>query len=190
MTTTTSFRRMDESTADQWRVIGEEHLRHADRVAERVLGMLRSLAEITDGFATDQLTHCLQTAALAEAAGADDEVVVAALCHDIGKAVSVANHPAIAAEILKPYVRDDVYEMIRVHQDFQGRHYYAHFGGDPDAREQHRESLTAEQFDLAARFADEWDQAAFDPDYNTPPLEHFEPLVRKMFAFKSAVPAK
>ena len=188
--TPTSFTRMDESTQEQWITIGMEHAAHADRVADRVLMLLRSLEEITDGFATDQLTHCLQTATLAERAGADDEIVVAALCHDVGKAVSVANHPAIAASILQPYVRPDVYEMIRVHQDFQGRHYYQPFGGDPDAREQHRDTLTPEQFELAARFADEWDQIAFDPNYDTLPLEHFEPKVREVFAFKSAIPAK
>ncbi len=193
MTTTqtpTSFTRMDESTAEQWMVIGTEHAANGGRVADRVLMLLESLGDIVDGFATDQLTHCLQTATLAERAGADDEIVVAALCHDVGKAVSVANHPAIAAAILQPYVRPDVYEMIRVHQDFQGRHYYHHFGGDPDAREQHRDSLTPEQFELAARFADEWDQIAFDPNYDTLPLEHFEPKVRAVFAFKSAVPTK
>src|SRR3954452_17974294 len=132
-----TFTRMDESTAEQWAVIGVETTQNQGRVADRVLDMLRSLSDITDGFATDQLTHCLQTATLAERAGADQEVVVAALCHDIGKAISVPNHPRIAAEILRPYVRDDVYKMILVHQDFQGRHYYAHFGGDPDAREKH-----------------------------------------------------
>ena len=41
--------------------------------------MLRSLAEITDGFAVDQLTHSLQTATLAERAGADEEIVFASL---------------------------------------------------------------------------------------------------------------
>jgi predicted HD phosphohydrolase len=178
---TQTFTRMDESTADQWAVIGAETMEHQDRVAERVLGMLRSLADITDGFAVDQLTHSLQTATLAERAGADDEVVVASLCHDIGKAVSVPNHPGIAAAILRPYVRDEVYKMILVHQDFQGRHYYSHFGGDPDAREAHRDALTAEEFELAERFADEWDQIAFDPAYDTLPLEHFEPLVRETF---------
>jgi predicted HD phosphohydrolase len=177
----TTFTRMDESTAEQWAVIGAETFQNQGRVAERVLGLLRSLADITDGFATDQLTHCLQTATLAERAGADDEVVVAALCHDVGKAVSVPNHPAIAAEILKPYVRSEVYEMIRVHQDFQGRHYYQHFGGDPGAREKHRADLSADVFALAERFADEWDQAAFDPDYDTLPLEHFEERVRQVF---------
>src|SRR4051812_19711002 len=178
----TTFTRMDESTAEQWGVIGTESFKNQSRVADRVLGMLESLSDIVDGFATDQLTHCLQTATLAERAGADDEVVVAALCHDIGKAISVPNHPGIAAAILRPYVRDEVYKMILVHQDFQGKHYYAHFGGDPNARDKHRDTLTADEFELAARFADEWDQTAFDPAYDTLPLEHFEPLVRQAFA--------
>jgi predicted HD phosphohydrolase len=178
-TGTKSFRRMDESTADQWAVIGTESFKNQGRVADRVLAMLESLGDITDGFAVDQLTHCLQTATRAERAGADDEVVIASLCHDIGKAVSVPNHPRIAAEILKPYVRDDVYWMILVHQDFQGRHYYHHFGGDPNAREQYKGHPA---YELAERFADEWDQAAFDPDYDTLPLEHFEPRLRELFA--------
>lgn len=175
-----TFTRMDESTAEQWLEIGARTAENQGRVADRMLMLLRSLAEITDGFGTDQLTHCLQTATLAEEAGADDEVVFASLMHDVGKAISVPNHPAIAAEIIKPYVRRDVYEMIRVHQDFQGRHYYAHFGGDPEAREKHRGALSAEQFDLAAHFADDWDQVAFDPDRPTLQLEHFEPLVRRI----------
>jgi predicted HD phosphohydrolase len=178
----TSFRSMDTSTAEQWAVIGTETAKNQGRVAERVLGLLRSLADITDGFSTDQLTHCLQTATLAERAGADDEVVVASLCHDIGKAISVPNHPEIAASILKSYVRPEVHKMILVHQDFQGAHYYHHFGGDPAAREKHRDTLNADEFELAARFADEWDQKAFDPDYDTLPLEHFEDKVRAVFA--------
>ncbi len=172
-----TFTRMDESTAEQWAVIGRATAENQPRVAERTLELLRSLGEITDGFAVDQLTHCLQTASLAERAGADDELIFASLLHDIGKAVSVPNHPEIAAAIIKPYVRSEVYHAIRVHQDFQGRHYYAHFGGDPNAREPYRGEPW---FDLAAQFADEWDQTAFDPDYDTPPLEHYEPLVRAL----------
>jgi predicted HD phosphohydrolase len=169
---------MDESTAEQWATIGMETAKNQGRVADRVLMLLRSLDEVVDGFAVDQLTHCLQTATMAERDGADKEVVVAALCHDVGKAISVPNHPAIAAEMLRPYVRPAVYEMIRVHQDFQGRHYYHHFGGDPNARDQYQGH---ESFALAERFADEWDQQAFDPDYDTLPLEHFEARVRAVF---------
>ena len=53
MTAVTSFRSMDESTAEQWAVIGAETSQNQGRVAERVLDMLRSLGDITDGFATD-----------------------------------------------------------------------------------------------------------------------------------------
>jgi predicted HD phosphohydrolase len=174
-----TFTSMDVSTREEWLEIGRQTSANQPRVADRVLDLLRSLETIVDGFVTDQLTHCLQTATLAERAGADDEVVVAALCHDIGKAISVPNHPEIAAAILKPYVRREVHFMIAAHQDFQGRHYYHHFGMDPDARAQHADSP---YFDLAQRFADEWDQKAFDPAYDTLPLEHFEPKVRAVFA--------
>ena len=64
--TASTFTRMDESTADQWAVIGKETYENQGRVADNALRMLRSLADVTDGFAGDQLTHSLQTATRAE----------------------------------------------------------------------------------------------------------------------------
>lgn len=174
-----SFTRMDESTAEQWAVIGAETMANQPRVAEEVLSMLRRLEAITDGFNANQLVHALQTATLAERAGADQELIVTSLCHDIGKLISVLNHPEIAAAILKPYVRDEVYQAIKAHQDFQGRHYYHHFGGDVNARDRYQGE---DFYALAAQFADDWDQVAFDPDGPYEPLEHFEPMVREVFA--------
>ena len=159
--------------------IAEVTTANQPRVATAVLAMLESLSSVTDGFAVDQLTHCLQTAARAEEAGADEEVIVAALLHDVGKAISVPNHPRIAAEILRPYVREEVAMMIEVHQDFQGRHYYHHLGLDPNARDQY---VGQPWYALAERFADEWDQTSFDPDGPIPPLEHFAPMVQRVFA--------
>ena len=173
-----TFTRMDQSTAEEWAEIGRQTSEHQPRVADSILAMLRSLAAITDGFATDQLTHCLQTATLAEKAGADTEVIVASLCHDIGKAVSVPNHGPIAAEMLRPYVRPDVVWMLQVHQDFQGKHYYSHFGADPNKRDAF---VDHPAYELTSQFTDEWDQIAFDPNGETYPLEHFEPLVREVF---------
>ena len=174
-----TFRRMDESTADEWAVIGQAHADDQHLVAEHVLDLLRSLKSEVGGFNVDQLTHSLQTATRAERAGADTEMIVAALCHDIGKAISIANHPRIAAEILRPYVGEDTFHIIRAHQDFQGRHYYAHFGKDPDARAGYRDEPW---FAHAERFADEWDQISFDEAYPTESLEHFEAMVRAVFA--------
>ena len=61
---------------------------------------------------------------------------------------------------------------------------------NPDAREKHRDTLSADEFQLAERFADDWDQKAFDPDYDTLPLEHFEDKVRTVFASAIIVPPK
>jgi predicted HD phosphohydrolase len=169
---------MDQGSVEDWMVIAQESVPYQEQVAERILGMLRTLDGFAGGFGVSQLTHALQTATLAERAGAPDDLVVGALCHDVGKAVSLANHPAIAAEIIKPYVSEETYQIVRTHQDFQGRHYYAYLGKDPELRTTHQDQPW---YAAAERFTDEWDQAAFDPAYDTLPLEHFEPLVRRVF---------
>ena len=174
-----SFTRMDQSSVADWRAIGGEVAQRQAGMPAMIKGMLRQLAAQVDGFAIDQLQHGLQTATRAGRAGATEEMIVAALCHDIGKAISVVNHPAIAAEILKPYVSPDTYEIIRTHQDFQGKHYYALLGLNPDARQQYAGEPWFEQ---ARIFTDEWDQTSFDPNYDTLPLEHFEPLLDRVFS--------
>jgi predicted HD phosphohydrolase len=148
-------------------------------VPDRILALLRSLEPLRQGFLVDQLEHSLQTATRAERAGADLDIVVASLCHDMGKALTNVNHPAIAAEMIKPWVDPDVYWMVQVHQDFQGLHYYGRMGLDPMMRRRHADHPA---YELAERFADEWDQTAFDPEYDTRPLEHFEPMVREVFS--------
>jgi predicted HD phosphohydrolase len=147
-------------------------------VPDRILGLLRTTDELVQGFQITQLGHGLQTATMAERAGADVDMVVAALCHDMGKVISNANHPAVAAEMIRPWVSEAAYWVVTVHQDFEGMHYYARMGLDPMMRRRHAGHPC---YELAERFADEWDQHAFDPDYPTLPLEHFEPMVREVF---------
>ncbi len=179
MTTRARFRRMDEATAEDWAIIRERVWETQPEVAERVLAMLEGLAQIEEGFAVNQLVHATQTATRAERAGASEELVLAALCHDIGKALSSFGHAAIGAAILRPYVSDDVHWLLTNHQLIQGRHYVQHFGGDPEAWRALEEHP---MFETAWRFVEEWDQASFDPDYPTLPLEHFAPLVRRALA--------
>jgi predicted HD phosphohydrolase len=119
------------------------------------------------------------TATLARKAGADEETVVAALLHDIGKTLSVANHAAIGAELLKPYVSEDIYLAIRHHQEFQGRYYYRHLGLPTDLRDAH---VGASWYGLAEKLVDEWDMIAFDPDFAVDPLESFEPALVRIFS--------
>jgi predicted HD phosphohydrolase len=116
---------------------------------------------------------------MAERAGADLDMIVGSLVHDMGKVISNANHPAMAAEMIRPWVSDEAYWVVKVHQDFEGKHYYARMGMDPMMRLKHKDHA---YYELAERFADDWDQNAFDPDYDTLPLEHFEPMVREVFS--------
>ena len=173
------FTRMDQSTTAEWMTIGGEVAQRQAQMPALIKSMLRQLEAQVDGFETNQLVHALQTATRAVRDNASDEMIVAALCHDIGKVISVINHPAIAAEILKPYVARETYEIIRTHQDFQGRHYYALMGLNPDARSQY---VKESWYPLAEKFTDEWDQTSFDPNYDTLPFEYFEPMLEQVFS--------
>ena len=163
---------------------------HVDRdlmyVPDRILAMLRASAGIVQNMQIDQLEHGLITATMAERAGMDVDVVVASLCHDMGKVISTPNHSAISAEMIRAFVSDDAYWMVKVHQDFEGIHYFGYMGLDPLMRLQHKDHPA---YELAERFADEWDEKAFDPDYDYLPLEHFEPMVREVFSRAAKRPA-
>ena len=130
-----------------------------------------------DGFAIDQLGHALQTATRAERGGADAELIVAALMHDVGKLFGDDYHDAVSAEMLHGYVRDDVYRIVKHHQDFTVLH-------RPDLRRRSRtpgDVVHEPWFAAAETFADEWDQLSFDPNYATESLPHFEPLIHNLF---------
>jgi predicted HD phosphohydrolase len=171
---------MLEGTQGDWAAISLAHLEHQRSEAPRqIMDNLARLGELTLGFAADQLTHSLMCATLARRSGASDEEVVAALCHDMGKLFSVPNHGPIAAEMLKPYVSEEIYQAIYWHQDFQGEHYFAFLGKDPRARDRFRQEPW---YDFAAKLVDEWDAPAFDPEFAADPLESFAPEVERVFA--------
>src|SRR5262245_19764632 len=113
------FTRMDESNRDQWTFILEETQREQEQVPARILTMLEQLGAIAGGFGVSQLHHALQTATMARRDNASDELVLAALCHDIGKAISIPNHAEISASIIRKYVSEPVHQIVLTHQDFQ-----------------------------------------------------------------------
>ncbi len=175
-----SFARMQDGKPEHWMKIGAEHQKHYKTAApRRIMQHLQDLDELTLGFGCSQLQHSLMTATLARNSGASDEETVAALCHDIGKTMSVPNHGAIAAEILKPYVSDDLYHVIKYHQDFQGAYYYNYMGKSTTLREDHKDKSW---FPLACKLVDEWDAPAFDPDFDVDSLESFEPEIMSVFS--------
>jgi len=178
-----SFTRMDESTAEDWAGIMAQHDGLVDALPDRILDQLRLLDSEASGFAVDRLTHSLQTANRAELDGRDDAYLVCALIHDIGDVLGPLNHPDIAAAILRPWVSDAYHWMVQQHAVFQGYYFWHHIGGDRNARDALRGH---EHYDLTEEFVRKYDMPAFDPEYSTPSLDHYEPLLRAFFAHAPA----
>jgi len=171
------FRQMKDGSKEEFLFLEKHESEFAKGLADRVLQALRQLETSLSGYQVTRLEHSLQTATRAEADGADDEMIVAALVHDIGDDLSPHNHSQYAASILRPYVRPEVTWIINQHGLFQN--YYIHFfGGDPNERDYLKDH---KWFQACVDFCEKWDQASFDPDFPTRSLEHFEPLVRKIF---------
>ena len=174
-----TFHSMDQGTQEDWNLIATEAIHNFVGLPERLMAHLRLLDGDFGGFAVDRLTHSLQTAARAERAGRDDEYVMCALIHDIGDTLGPANHADIGAAILKPFISEQNHWMMEQHGIFQGYYFFHFLGADRNLRDQFEGH---EWFDYCAEFCHEYDQAAFDPAYDTPPLEHYEPLIRSICA--------
>jgi predicted HD phosphohydrolase len=153
---------------------------------DRLLVALGRLGDSLQGYKVSRLEHSLQSATRAENDGADIEMIVAALVHDIGDELAPENHSQMAASILRPYVRAEVTWVVEMHGLFQMQ-YYAHFyDKDPSGHLAYRDHPW---FDSCQRFCAVYDQAAFDPAYPTKPLSHFEPMLREVFSRKPFDPA-
>jgi predicted HD phosphohydrolase len=174
-----SFTTMSEGTAEDWTIIAGHTAEFMVGLPDRVLSHLRLLDGDFGGFPVDRLTHSLQTAARAERAGRDDAYVLCALLHDIGDTLGSFNHADIGAAIVKPFVSEELHWMVEHHAEFQGYYFFHYLGLDRDMRERHRGHP---QYDATVEFCADFDSPAFDPAYDTPPLEHYEPLVRSMMA--------
>lgn len=92
-------------------------------LVEVVLALLTAGAEVTYGERVTMLDHALQTAAVAANDGADDELVLAALLHDIGHVLGDAGawglptHAEVGARALRPLLAPAVVEPIGLHVD-------------------------------------------------------------------------
>ena len=183
---TVRFEHMVDGTSEDYDLIGRELADHkANHLTDHILGTLKAMAGPLLGYQVDRFQHCLQSATRALRNGEDDEMVVAALLHDVGDPIAPENHSAVAADILRPYVSDRTHWIIRHHGLFQGYYYFHHLGADRDAREAFRDH---EWFDDCAAFCEEYDQNCFERNHDTMALEEFEPMVRELFSRDSRFP--
>ena len=175
----TAFTRMDDASPEQLAtIISQAQIHLTDKLVDTMVSLLDTLKGPTLGYAVDRYEHSLQTASRAHREGARTDLVVAALLHDVGDTISPANHSALAGAIVSPYLDEEATWVVRHHGVFQGYHYWDRIGLDRNAREVYRSSP---YFDAAAHFCGAWDQEAFDPDYDSLPLDTFMPMLREVF---------
>jgi predicted HD phosphohydrolase len=177
MTARAQFHAMTQGTTQDWQAIGAAGRAFNQQHADRLLQALRDLGSDAGGFAVDRLEHSLQTATRAFRDGRDEEYVVCALMHDIGDLMGPANHAEVGAVIMKPYVSEANHWMMDKHGVFQGYYFFHLIGLDREMREQYRGHP---HFEYCAQFCHLYDQSSFEPDYDTMPLEAFEPMLRRV----------
>ena len=184
---TVDFTAMKDGTREDYLLLRPLEDAHLKGTADRIIRELKLQAEETlPGYKISRLEHGLQAATRAHREGADIDWVVGTLLHDIGDGLAPQNHDRFAAEILRPFMREEVVWTVEHHGAFQMYYYAHHYGWNQHEREKYKDSI---YYQSCADFCERWDQSSFDPDYRSEKLDFFLPMVAQVFARRAHDPA-
>ena len=173
-----NFKQMKDGTKDEYLFLDKYEKQYIKKTADRILSFMYKLNDTLEGYQITRLEHSLQTATRALNDKATDEMIVAALLHDIGDELAPLNHAEYAAAVLKPYVSEKTHWIIEKHGIFQMYYYAHHLGGDKNEREKF---IGHKFYNDTLNFCENWDQKSFDPNFKSLTLNDFEPFVKKIF---------
>jgi predicted HD phosphohydrolase len=179
------FDRLDDGTDADFQVMRRVHERNLAKLPDLLLSMLSSLKGDA-AYPVDRLEHSVQTATRAMRDGADEELIVCALLHDVGETLGPLNHGDVVAAVLKPFISEQNHWVLAKHPIFQTYFYAQHLGLDPNARDQYKDSP---YFQACVDFTTNWDEISFEPGYDSEPLSTFEPMVRRVLTRPWTPPA-
>ena len=172
---------MKNGTKDDYLFLDRHEKNFASKTADRILKFMSGLTETLEGYQISRLEHSLQSATRAHKNWESEEMVVAALLHDIGDELAPMNHSEYAAAILKPYVSERTHWIVEKHGEFQMFYYAHHLGGDKNKRDEYKGH---KYYQATIDFCEKYDQNSFDPNYKSLPLDFFKPMVKKIFSRK------
>ena len=175
---TVSFTTMKQGTPEDYRIIAENDCQTAGELPRRIVEHLKKMEEDDGAYQISRLDHVLQCATRAYRDGADDDWIIAALLHDIGDVLAPFTHGQVAAEIIRPFVREEVTWVVRNHGIFQMHYNTSLSAHERKSREQYKDHL---YYQYAVDFCERWDQCSFDPNYPTEKLTFFEPFIDRVF---------
>ena len=173
-----SFNEMKKGTKEDYLLLDKHEKKFVKNTADRILKFMTTLTETLEGYKISRLEHSLQTATRALKDGANDEMIVASLLHDIGDELAPLNHSEYAAAVLKPYVSEKTHWIIDKHGIFQMYYYAHHLGGNKNEREKFKDH---KYFNDTINFCENWDQKSFDPNFKSLKLDDFKPYVKRVF---------
>ena len=173
------FKQMKEGSKEDYLLLNKLEKKFIEGTADRVLKTMQGLTSSLVGYQINRLEHSLQTATRALKEKASDEMIVAALLHDIGDELAPNNHAEFAAAILKPYVSEKTSWIVEKHGIFQMYYYAHHLGFNKNERDKYKGH---KYYPATAEFCEKWDQISFDPNYKSLLLKEFEPYVKKIFS--------
>ena len=176
---TVDFIRMEDGNREEYEFLDQLEEEYKAGLADKLLLALRQLQHSLSGYKISRLDHALQGATRAYRANEPEEMILTVLLHDIGDELAPYSHSEMAAAILRPFVSEKLYWIVKQHGLFQMYYYAHHCGGDRNARDKFKDH---EWYQDAIDFCANYDQNCFDPDYDSKPLEFFEPLLRKLVA--------
>src|SRR4029079_4029102 len=114
-----AFTNLRDATREDWDRIDALDEARTDH-AEAPLALLESLnGGAPAGYTLTPYAHSRQAATRALRAGESSQFIVSVLFHDAADRLAPANHGQIAAELLRPFVDDDHYWMVKMHGLFQ-----------------------------------------------------------------------
>jgi len=174
-----NFTQMKDGTKEEYLLLNKYEKKYTESTADRILKFMNGLNNTLEGYQITRLEHSLQTATRALNDKADDEMIVAALFHDIGDELAPLNHSEYAGTVLKPYVSEKTHWIIEKHGEFQMYYYAHHLGGNRNERDKYKGH---KYYKNTVDFCENWDQKSFDPNYKSLTLKDFEPYVKKIFS--------
>ena len=178
---TVNFTQMKDGSKEEYLLLDKHEQEYINGTADRILNFMKRLTSTLEGYKITRLEHSLQAATRALNDGADEEMIVAVLLHDIGDELAPLNHSEYAASVLRPYVSEKTHWIIEKHGEFQMYYYAHHLGKNQNQRDKYKDH---KYFKDTLNFCEKWDQTSFDPNYKSKPLEFFAPMVKRIFSRK------
>src|SRR5260370_12380148 len=112
---TVSFTRMLDGTREDFELLERKGQAYVAGLPDRLLAVLRSMEHGFEGYKISSLDHVLQTATRAERDGADEQIIVAALLHDIGDVYAPHNHAPFAPATPPPHPPHHAHLLLHPH---------------------------------------------------------------------------